>query len=167
MKGSVDDPNFGINSLIQLIARKAAAVQVRRYALTFVPYADVVSIAMKAGEMALRVRFEDLIYLPAQIALEENQQAYMQQFIALMNDKPKLQVQVCGFGVAADLKNRDGSENLTDNQTKRLRAIAQKRSEEFKNYAIKKGKIESSRILLCNPQLDFEEGAKPRIEIDI
>ena len=171
MKGNIDNPNFGMNSLIQLIAKKAAAIQVKRYALTFVPYSNVISIAMTAGEMILRIRFEDLIYLPGQVGLEDSQQNYVQEFVALMKDKPKTQVKVCGFGVAADLKKYNGSNltvaDLTPDQTKRLRSIAQKRGEEFKEYVIKEGKIESSRILLCNPQLDLKENAKPRIEIDI
>ncbi len=171
MQGSVDDPNFGMNSLIQLIAKKAAAIQVKRYALTFVPYSNVVSVAMTASDMIFRIRFEDLIFLPTQVSLEDKQQNYAQQFIALMKDRPKMQVKVCSYGVTADMKGYNSEylpvASLDPSQTKQLRSVAKKRGEKFKEYVVKKGKIESSRILLCNPQLDVKENAKPRIEIDI
>jgi hypothetical protein len=177
MSGSVDDPSFGAESFIILVTKKAAMLQARSYLLrSFVPYADVISIAISAGDMMLKVHFEDLVFQPAQVDIDKTQQVYIDQFIALMKEKPKAQVKVCGLAIPADITvagsaiadNKPlNSPGLSGAHESMLRSIAKQREENFKAYVVTKGEIASSRLLLCNPEVDLAEGALPRIKISI
>ncbi|MFT7223705.1 MAG: hypothetical protein ACI82Z_001245 [Cellvibrionaceae bacterium] len=170
LSGSVNDPAFGLGSIVEIITRKVVAAQARRYLLrTFVPYADVISVAINATDMILRVRFEDLIYQPRQANIDQTQEAYLQQFIALMKDKPSTQVKICGVATLADLPRNVAKvpESVSGDIQENLRNLAQQRSDAFKAYAVERGAINSSRLLVCNPEIDLAADAKPRIELSI
>lgn len=174
MGGSVDDPSFGVQSFLMLVAKKAALSQAKSYLMnTFVPYASVVSVAIAAGEFALKIRFEDLSYLPKATNIDPSHQTYVDEFINLLADKPKVQVKICGIATLADY---DGEKSLRGNTTKEtldeqarlsLKAIAKARAENFKRYVTNTSRIDSSRLLLCSPEINFSENAQPRIKISL
>ena len=88
LSGKTSDPSFGLSSFIALVTQKAAMSAAESYVMkTFVPYANIVSIAKSAGEFLLKVRFEDLPYEINQVTPNVSQQAYLDPFIALMQDK--------------------------------------------------------------------------------
>ncbi len=154
--GDVDDPSFSTRHFLTLIAKKAVMSKTKSYLMhTFVPYASVVSVAMSAADYALKVRFEDLEYQDHVVEIDESQRDYMNQLIALLQSKPKMQVKVCPVSVPAE----------TDGQGQRL-VLAENRSKIFKEDLVGEG-IESSRLLLCKAQVDNEEGAKPRIKLSV
>ena len=45
--------------------------------------------------------------------------------------------------------------------------MGEDREHALKDHLIEQGKIDSSRILFCKPQIDSDEGAKPRIAISV
>ncbi len=168
MSGSVDDPSFGLSSFLLLVTKKAAMSQAKSYLMqTFVPYASVVSVAISAGEFAMKLRFEKLPFSPTATDIEETQFKYMEQFISLMKDKPKTQVRVCGFATPEDINLPPGTKVTEEEELDRLRNIAKKRAENFKEYSVDVGNLESSRMLICNPQINFGKKAQPRVEIKI
>jgi hypothetical protein len=165
LSGSIDDPQFGIQSFITLIAQKAIVSATKSYLVkTFVPYANVVSVALSAGELLLKVRFEPLYYQLEQIAPDEKQHLYLQQLIQLLNDKKELHIKLCAVSVPADLALKS-DEELTTKQQKSLLDIGQKREQALKEYLLKNSKIDSDRILFCAPKIDRNDQAKPRIEL--
>ncbi|WNO08337.1 DUF748 domain-containing protein [Teredinibacter sp. KSP-S5-2] len=166
MTGSVDDPSFGVRSFVQLAVRKAVLSTSKSYLMkTFVPYANVVSVVQMAGEYALKVRVEDLNYAPGETEIQtEAQQIFAKQFIQLMQDKPKLQLKVCGLGIASEVEKTD----LNDEQhLSAVLTLAQQRQEKFKQYILSNSEISSGRLLLCSPEIDRSKKAKPRIEFSI
>lgn len=168
LNGSVDDPAFGMSSFIVLITKKAVMSQAKSYLMqTFVPYASVVSVAISAGKFALKVRFEDLAYRPTISTLETEQIKYAQQFSQLMQDKPKTQVKICGIASPADIGLLVGEKIEDPKKIEALQEIARSRSDNFKRYAVEQGQIDSARMLLCSPQVDFGKDAQPRISISI
>ncbi len=168
MSGSVDDPSFGMSSFLVLVTKKAVMSQAKSYLMnTFVPYASVVSVAISAGEFALKLRFEDLIYSPGVTELEETQIAYAQQFIQLMKDKEKAQIKICGVATPAEVGLPNGVATSDEGSLVKLKTLAKSRSESFKRYVVETGGIESSRMLLCNPDIDFSEKSQPRIKLSI
>lgn len=168
LSGSINDPAFGISNFIALATKKAVLSQAKSYLMqTFVPYATVVSVAISAGEFALKLRFEDLLYAAGETAVGPEQVAYADQFSALLNDKSKAQVKVCGVATAADLKEDSQLRPEDEESLDILRTIAKLRAENFKKYAVENGGIASFRILVCAPKLDFSDNAKPRISISI
>ncbi len=168
MSGSVNDPSFGVSSFLLLVTKKAVMSQAKSYLMnTFVPYASVVSIAISAGEFALKLRFEDLIYNVGVTELEETQITYAKQFIQLMKDKEKTQIKICGIATPAEVGLTNGDEINDEELLSELKTLAKQRSENFKRYVVDKGRIESSRMLLCNPDIDFSEKSQPRIKLSI
>jgi len=168
MHGSVKDPSFGVSSFLVLVTKKAIVSQTKSYLMkTFVPYANVISVAVAAGEFALKLRFENLTYDVAQVEIAETHHGYADQFVQLMKDRPTVQVKVCGIATPADIGKSISAEVASAEELTALNAIALRRSENFKRYAVDKGSLNSSRILLCNPQVDFSEKSRPRIELSI
>ena len=168
LSGSTSDPQFGMSSIVALITQKAIWMATQEYLLkTFVPYANIVSAAMSVGEFALKLRFDDLPYQAKQIAINEDQQAYLQAFIALMQDKNDTRINICAVSTPADINLQTGTKVTDKNKIKQLKEIGEQREEAFKEYIIKHGSIASSRLLLCSPKIDSSEGAKPRIELSV
>lgn len=168
LSGSTSDPSFGLSSIVTLITQKAIWMATKDYLMTtFVPYANIVSAAMSVGEFALKLRFEDLIYQKKQIEPNEEQQAYLNAFIALMQDKEKTRVNICAISTPADINLIAGSKITDKNHINQLKEMGEKREEAFKDYIIKHGKIASSRLLLCAPKIDSSKEAKPRITLSV
>ena len=168
LSGSTSDPEFGMSSIVTLITKKAIMSATQDYLLTtFVPYANIVSIAITAGEFALKLRFDDLEYQEKQIEPNDSQSAYLKDFISLMQDKQDTRVTICAISTPADIGLSAGKTVTDKADIKRLLDVGEQREHAFKDYLIEEGKIESSRILLCKPQIDSDEGAKPRIAISV
>ena len=168
LDGRVDSPEFGVHGLILLVAKKAALSQAKTYLINSItPYASVITIAMAAGDFALKLRFEDLPYAPANVDIGEQQQEYLNQFVALLKDKPTHQIKVCGIATSADI-NQPAEALLSDpDLIKHAKDISSRRAKAFKHYVIETGEISSGRLLICAPQVDFSEGALPRIELSL
>ena len=168
LSGSTSDPQFGLSSVVTLITTKAIISATQDYLMTtFVPYANIVSIAITAGEFALKLRFDDLEYQVEQIEPNDSQNAYLKEFIALMQDKEETRVTICAISIPADIGLKAGV-SLTDKaDIKRLLELGKEREHAFKDHLIEEGQIESARILFCKPQIDSDEGAIPRIAISV
>mgnify|MGYP000199716807 CR=1 FL=1 len=165
LSGNINEPSFGVSHFIALVVEKAAMQQAKTYLLqTFVPYANVVTVVMAAGEHALKVRFNDLIYKDNIVDINEEQKVFVRQFIELLEDKPDTQVKVCSIASASDIPLTDITTPLNDSAKDQLQALAQQRANNFKNYVLAHSKIESSRLLLCSPEIDMSDKSQPRIE---
>ncbi len=168
LSGSTSDPGFGMSSIVSLITQKAIWMATQDYLMTtFVPYANIVSVAMTVGEFALKLRFDDLMYQAKQIAPNEAQQAYLQAFIALMQDKDDTRVNLCAISTPTDIDLASGSQVTDKKQIRQLKDIAEQREAALKDYLIKQGNISSSRLLLCAPKIDSSKGAQPRMELSV
>jgi hypothetical protein len=168
LSGSTSDPSFGMSSIVTLITKKAILSATQEYLMTtFVPYANIVSIAITAGEFALKLRFDDLEYQEKQIEPDQKQDAYLKDFITLMQDKEDTRVTICAISTPADIDLKAGIEVSDKQDIKRLLDLGEQREHAFKDYLIEEGKIKSSRILFCSPQIDSDKGAKPRIAISV
>lgn len=168
LSGSTSDPSFGFHSIVTLITQKAIISATQDYLMTtFVPYANIVSVAISAGQFALKLRFDDLPYQVKQIEPNKDQQEYLQQFITLMQDKEDTRVSICAVSTPEDINLTAGVEVTNKKDIKRLKAIGEEREHGLKDYLIEHGKINSSRILFCKPQIDSSEGALPRISISV
>ncbi len=168
VSGSMADPQFGLYSILSLITQKAIMAATQDYLIkTFVPYANIVSVAISAGKFALKIRFDDLIYQVKQIEPSPLQTQYLQQFIALMQDKKDTRVTICAISTPEDIDRKPGTKISNKEDINRLKEIAVQREHRFKNYIMTQGKIESARLLLCAPKIDTSTSAKPRITLSV
>ena len=168
VSGSTSDPQFGLHSILAIITQKAIMSATQDYLLTtFVPYANIVSVAITAGEFALKLRFDDLLYQVKQIEPNNEQKAYLDEFIALMQDKEDTKVTICAVSVSEDIDLKAGQEITDKALIKQLKELGEQREHAFKDYIIKQGNIDSSRLLLCTPKIDTDVGAQPRIALSV
>lgn len=164
--GDIEDPSFGVRYLLGLVAKKAAMNQAKNYLMTtFVPYAQVVKVAMSAGSFALKVRFEDLPYSERQTDPEQSQLEFVTQLTQLMADKPALHVKVCPVVTGKELNTN--KEQVTPEIQEQAFALGKQRAESFKSAVVASGLVESSRLLICQSKMDFGDKAVPSIKFSI
>lgn len=167
LSGKTSSPSFGISSFIALITKKAVMSATQDYLMTtFVPYANIVSVAMTAGEFILKLRFEDLPYEPKQVTPNEKQAEYIKQFIAVMKDQKNTRVKICAISTPSDI-GLPAKHKLSEADIKALKTIGDERERAFKSSVVQDKQIETGRILLCTPQIDNGEGAIPRMVISV
>lgn len=165
LDGNINDPNFGMQYILALVVKKAAMNKAKSYLMnTFVPYAQVISIGMAAGSYALKVRFEDLHYVPGQVDIDDHQLEFSEQLATLMQDKKDLTVKVCPFVTPQDIAATNN--NLTEAQRGQLNDIASQRAAAFKANIVNKG-IDSSRLLICSPKVDVSKKSVTRLEFSV
>jgi len=168
LSGKLSDPQFGVSSIMTLISQKAIWMATQDYLMTtFVPYANIVSMTMSVGEFVFKLRFDDLPYQPAQISPDANQQAYLTDFIALLHDKADTRVNLCAVSTTTDIGKASGAMVTDKAAIQRLKNIADQRAQALKAYLVEQGKIDSSRLLLCAPQIDSSDAATPRVVITV
>ncbi|TWX56258.1 DUF748 domain-containing protein [Colwellia hornerae] len=164
LKGSTDDPSFGISGFISLLIKQATMSAAKEYLITtFVPYANVVNVAMSAGDYLLKVRFNDLTFPIKETQLTAQQSQFLTQFSALMTDKLETQLTLCAIATPEDIDKPLGTKITDIDDIKQLAEISEQRLEAFKEHMVKEQGIASSRLLLCSPKIDSAKGAKPRI----
>ncbi|TQV73716.1 DUF748 domain-containing protein [Aliikangiella marina] len=167
LSGNVSDPNFGVSNFIALVSKKAIMAAAQSYLMeTFIPYANVLSVVMAAGDYMLKVSIEPLNYQPNQLVLLPEQMDYMNQLVQLMKDQPESQLKVCSIASVNDMPGV--TINLADpTQTNQLNQISEERAQAFKRWMVEQGGVESARLLLCQPQFDKDPKSVPRIEFEL
>ncbi|XQW85610.1 DUF748 domain-containing protein [Thalassotalea piscium] len=164
LSGDISAPEFGLLNISTFLIKKASMMAAKDYLMkTFVPYANVVSIAMTAADAILKVRFNDLVYIPKQIEPTDTDTIFLSQFAQLLIDKPDTHVTICPIAVPEDINLKSGTKVTQPEQIEQLKGIAQKRFENFKKRMNQQYKIETSRLILCTPTIDSSESAKPRL----
>lgn len=164
LAGDTSDPSFGVGGFFTLIVKQATMMAAKDYLMTtFVPYANVVSIAMTAGEYLLKVRFNDMVFAPGVADMESHHQSFLNEFSQLMRDKPDTQITLCGISTPADINLSTGKEITDKALINQLTELSVQRAEHFKKLMVDEYKLESARLLLCTPQVDFDQEAKPRL----
>ena len=164
LSGRTNDPSFGLSGFIALLIKQATMSAAQEYLIaTFVPYANVISIAKTAVDHLLKIRFKDLEFPATQIALQPNHHTFLSEFAALLVNKPDVNITLCGISTAADIDKPTGTEISSNSDRNKLNEISLARMNAFKSHMVKTEKLSSSRLLLCTPQLDSAIDAKPRI----
>lgn len=164
LAGDINSPEFGIISITTFLVKKASMMAAKDYLMkTFVPYANVVSVAMSAADAILKVRFNDLFFVPKQIETAVTDDVFLLQFAQLLIDKPETHVTVCPIAVPEDINIKSGTKITAPEQIEQLNNISRQRFNYFKNLMNKQYKIETSRLIMCAPSIDDSDKAKPRL----
>ncbi|MBA6255763.1 MULTISPECIES: DUF748 domain-containing protein [unclassified Colwellia] len=164
LTGSTNDPSFGMSGFISLMVKQATMSAAKEYLMaTFVPYANVVNIAISAGGYLLKVRFNDLEFPVKDTQLTDQHSKFLTQFSSLMKDKLETQLTLCAIATPADINKPLGAAITNKDEIKQLAKLSEQRLNAFKDYMVKEQGIASARLLLCYPKIDSSIGAKPRI----
>ncbi|MGB1262487.1 MAG: DUF748 domain-containing protein [Cognaticolwellia sp.] len=165
LSGDTSSPSFGFSGFLTLLVKQATMSAAKDYLLTtFVPYANVMKVAMAAGEFALKLRINDLSYSAGETELTSDQLEFSRQMSKMLADRSSVNVKLCAIATASDIGLTDASQAHQAENIKRLQKISKQRVEVFKTYMVEQLKVPSARLLLCTPQIDTSKQAKPRIE---
>lgn len=168
LSGDTSSPSFGFSGFLTLLVKQATMSAAKDYLLTtFVPYASVMKVAMAAGEYALKLRINDLNYVPEQIELNDEQLEFSRQMSVMLEDQSDINVKLCAIATPADIAVNSPEEAHQQANIERLKSISQQRVELFKSYMVEKLKVPSAKLLLCTPQVDTSKNAVSRIEFVI
>jgi len=164
LDGNTNAPSFGIRGFISLMIKQATMSAAKEYLMvTFVPYANVVSVAMSAGDYLLKVRFNDLLFPIKETQLSPQHHDFLTQFSVLMKNKPDTQLTLCAIATPEDINKPLGTEITDKDEILQLAKLSEQRLNAFKEYMVEEQGIASSRLLLCLPKIDSSIEAKPRI----
>lgn len=172
IKGSLDDPEFGISHLCQIVMVKAAKSAAYSYLKTMLlPYGSLVQfgvgVAVKAGQKMMSLKLAPLVYPPGQRQPGPESKTYLDQLVTLMTKEPDMRLIICGVATPADwVAPKEKKINQAEKE-KQLLALAKARMDDFKQLLIETHGIESHRLLDCYPKVDDDLEGQPRIEIDL
>ncbi|MGB2740959.1 MAG: DUF748 domain-containing protein [Cognaticolwellia sp.] len=168
LTGDISSPSFGLSGFVTLLVKQATMSAAKDYLITtFVPYASVMKVAMAAGEFALKLRINDLNYLPEQIELSAEQIEFSRQMSVMLEDRKSVNVKLCAVATANDIALTDASQAHQPENIARLKVISQQRVEAFKAHMVDELKVPSARLLFCTSQIDTSKEAKARIKFVI
>ena len=128
---------------------------------TFVPYANLVTVASVAGDYLLRLEMNDLVYSAGQTDITPEQQVFVDELGALLNDKPEQQVKMCPVARHGELAM---NASTVDQRNTALKKLSKHRGDKLKKLLVENYGIESARLLVCAPKVDTDVNSSPRIE---
>ncbi|MBV1915630.1 MAG: DUF748 domain-containing protein [Pseudomonadales bacterium] len=177
VRGDINNPDFNINDVVAQATAEAAqyaAVYVLKQMLQ--PYTTMISVAEFAydqGTSLAALKLNPLIFQPDQVALDENQNDYLNKISELMQQRPELRIRFCGVGytpipVASDSDNQQSQASEQKEEKTNARTRAEQLAKLAKQTLIEKHDIGSDRLFSCRPtteQAGAESTANARVDL--
>ena len=183
LKGSLDDPDFGYQSVINSLAGKGLKTAAFSYLTKALqPYATIASLAktaIEASEKGTFISLQPVNFKPASAALSSDMKGYMAKLTEMLAERPAMRLKLCGNAVAADqnvLKPQLEAENkkrkkpleaeaLAAQLQQRMQTLAEQRSAAVK--AALATKVEKKRLFVCYPDVNAESDEAPTVSVGI
>ncbi len=190
VSGDINKPDFDISGIINKAigtAMKKASLSYLTHALQ--PYGSLITLAKLAKAAADHVSLNPILFPPASSETDDTAQQYATKIASLMTERPQLRIKLCGKATLQDSqqliqqmqetwKNKRASSSpgsdpgtakppiftITDEQ---LLELALQRSDAVKNILVNDHKIDASRLFLCQPAIDKDKDAQPRLDLTI
>ncbi|WP_286234491.1 DUF748 domain-containing protein [Thalassotalea sediminis] len=155
LTGRFDDPDFGLSGFISLITTKALKEGAKSYLMqTFVPYSNIVTVAMMAGDTLFAINVDDLNYSAKQIDMKNKQTAFADQIANILTDKKELQITVCPIVGVADFPAGSRKKALTNQQANQASVLGQQRLATFVDYLVEEKQVAHDRVVPCATEID-------------
>ncbi|MCW8825062.1 MAG: DUF748 domain-containing protein, partial [Gammaproteobacteria bacterium] len=189
ISGNSDNPDIDPSDVINTAISKAMKKGAMSYLIASLqPYGALISLAKIAGEAAMKVRLEPVKFAPSSAAVNSETKAYLQKVLTLMNDRPEVNIKVCGVAVEADyqtlLTDAVEAAKLEAQQKKvpkgqppakpitptisdeQLLELAKARVIAIKDLLITELKADATHLIDCQPQINRETAENPpRVEL--
>lgn len=167
LSGDINGPSFGLSGFLTLLVKQATIIGAREYlSLTLFPYAGLITVVIVADKHILKVQINNLDYSATETDVPTDNEIFLSEFSALLNDKADLQIKLCGVASATDIGKVNGNNISSTEDLKKLNFISEQRAAKFKEYMVDEEDIDSSRLLLCKPQIDSSDDAIPHLRFE-
>ena len=101
--GDINSPDFNVSDAVNTAVGKALKKGSMTYlTLALQPYAALISIVKIAGEVATRVRLEPVVFDAGAGTRRVGSGEYLGKVAGIMEDRPELNVKICGFASEQD-----------------------------------------------------------------
>ncbi len=174
IKGKLDDIDIGTGQIINTVLKKATTTGMKTYLLyAFQPYGALIMAGKAVGKQAGKIHLDPVVFEAGDSDLSSKHKDYLEKLGKVMQDRPKIDVQICAFTTIADLSFRKDSAKekksgeLSQRQIDKSLKLGLERQKIIKDYLISKFKIDGGRLILCAPEYDDSGDAKPRVELFI
>ncbi|UTW05555.1 DUF748 domain-containing protein (plasmid) [Amphritea atlantica] len=164
ISGSLEDPDFGLQSVVTLLAGKGlkqAAFSILLKSLQ--PYGTLISLAASAAKDGSFISLDPVVFAPGNADLDDYALGYLNKIESMMAERKGMRLNICGqavqqdqvlirTGLEADNKKRDKpftQEELAALEKQQLEALAQQRSDRIKQQLTVK--IPGERLFSCFP----------------
>ncbi|MGB0466991.1 MAG: DUF748 domain-containing protein [Pontibacterium sp.] len=181
--GSVDDPSFGYQSVINNLAAKG----LKSAAMSFLtkslqPYATLISLAksaIDASEKGAFITLTPVSFPPGSAAPDATALDYLNKLSDMLNERQAMKLNICGRAVPADRvvlepalldenkkrKKPLPAEVVNQLLIQRLEQLASARAARVK--ALMAAQVDSERLFLCTSQVDTAPDAQARVELGL
>ncbi len=168
LKGELSDLSVGVGDAVRLVMKKGLMAGMRTAATTYFAPLWPALAATKLFAAASKLRFRPVTFAPGAIALEPEQDAYLQQMAPLMQKRPKVSLTLCGRAVATDraVLYPDAGSELNDKQRAAMAELSLGRHEAVKDRLIEAG-IDSARLVTCTPEASPADEGLPRVDFGV
>ena len=167
LTGDINQPNLGIGGLISLITEKALKQGAKNYMIqTFLPYANIITVAMLASDSLFEISMEDLPYQAGQSELLAPQQAYAKQLAAVLTQQKDAQVVICPKVTKRDVAVDDEAA-LSGEQKTQLLALGESRLDLFTEHLIATLGVNAERIIHCQSVVETNNNVQSRLSFEI
>lgn len=170
--GKLNEIDIGIGQVLSTVLKKATTVGMKTYLLyAFQPYGALIMVGQAVGKQAGKINLDPVVFEAGDSVLSSRHKDYLGKLGKVMLDRPKIDVQICAYTTATDLSLTTGSSKekspagLSQRQIDKLRKLGSMRQKAIKDYLVSKFKINDGRLILCAPQYDDSNNAKPRVEL--
>ncbi|WP_299197485.1 DUF748 domain-containing protein [uncultured Amphritea sp.] len=164
ISGSLEDPDFGLQSVVTLLAGKGlkqAAFSILLKSLQ--PYGTLISLAASAAKDGSFITLNPIVFAPGSAELNDDAVDYLAKIESMMTERKGMRLNICGQAVQQDQtliraeveaanKKREKpftAEELTAQERQRLVELAQQRADRVKQQLT--DKIPGERLFSCFP----------------
>jgi len=183
ISGSLDDPNFGYQSVINSLAGKGLKTAAMSYLTkSLQPYATLLSLAktaVEAGEKGTFISLQPVSFAPGSASLNGDMKGYIGKLTEILTERPAMRLKLCGNAVAADRKLVQAELDKANSKRKKplsdealanrlqvqLQTLAQQRSEKVKEALART--VDKKRLFVCYPQVAMDSDAAPAVSVGI
>lgn len=174
ISGSLDDPDFGLQSVVKLLAGKG----LKQAAFSFLtkslqPYGTLISLAGSALAEGAFVTLQPVGFSPGEAQLSNEGLDYLAKISTMMADRKGMRLNICGQAVQQDqqliagqlqLENEAREEPLTaealaELEQEQLVALAQQRSDAVKAVLLQT--LPGDRLFSCFPVPSLDQPETP------
>jgi hypothetical protein len=181
--GNLDSPDFDVSDVInQAVAKATKEGAIASLTLLLQPYGSLITVARYAADKASAVHLAPVEFSPASAELDEARHDYLGKVAGIIKKRPGINVRLCGIATALDRDamvrqaaaaqaagkdKKQGKEEppaieITDAQ---LVELADQRDAAVKDFLVDKLGVKPGRLVACQPGIDPDEGAGPRVDM--
>ena len=181
IRGDLDNPDFDFSDAINQAVAKATKNGAMTYlTLALQPYGTLITVVKLAGDAASKVRLDPVVFEPASTAIDYERFEYLDKVAGILKNRPEVNIKLCGVAVESDRvafrERAVGSDGkgtqsgsapqamppISDDQ---LLLLANQRAAAVEEYLINRQDVNPGRLVACQPRMDADAAAKPRVDL--